>query len=391
MFKIQTLNKIATIGLEGFSRESYEIASEILNPDAILVRSADMLSLEIPGSVKAIGRAGAGVNNIPVDKCSKRGIVVFNTPGANANGVKELAITGLLLSSRKIVQGIEWAKTLQGQGKEVGPAIEKGKNNFVGPEIKGKKLGVIGLGAIGVMVANDAISLGMDVIGYDPAISIEAAWRLSHNVRRAANLDQLLSQSDYVSLHVPLIDATKGMLNRDKFAIMKKGVRIINLARGGLVKDEDMKAALASGQVSCYVTDFPTDDLLSVPNVIPVPHLGASTPEAEDNCAIMAVAQVRDFLEFGNVKNSVNFPTCEMPYMGRARIVVANRNVPAMVGQITTVLANEKINIADMMNKSAGDVAYNIIDIDGEVAEAQVEKLRKIEGVIMARLIPKAG
>ncbi len=391
MFKIQTLNKIATIGLEGFSRESYEIASEILNPDAILVRSADMLNLEIPSSVKAIGRAGAGVNNIPVDKCSKRGIVVFNTPGANANGVKELAITGLLLSSRKIVQGIEWAKTLQGQGKEVGPAIEKGKNNFVGPEIKGKKLGVIGLGAIGVMVANDAIALGMDVIGYDPAISIEAAWRLSHNVRRAANLDQLLSQSDYVSLHVPLIDATKGMLNRDKFAIMKKGVRIINLARGGLVKDEDMKAALASGQVSCYVTDFPTDDLLSTPNVIPVPHLGASTPEAEDNCAIMAVAQVRDFLEFGNVKNSVNFPTCEMPYMGRARIVVANRNVPAMVGQITTVLANDKINIADMMNKSAGDVAYNIIDIDGEVAEAQVEKLRKIEGVIMARLIPKAG
>lgn len=391
MFKIQTLNKIATIGLEGFSRESYEIASEILNPDAILVRSADMLNLDIPSSVKAIGRAGAGVNNIPVDKCSKRGVVVFNTPGANANGVKELAITGLLLSSRKIMQGIEWARTLQGQGKEVGPLIEKGKNNFVGPEIKGKKLGVIGLGAIGVMVANDAIALGMDVIGYDPAISIEAAWRLSHNVRRAANLDQLLSQSDYVSLHVPLIDVTKGMLNRDKFAIMKKGVRIINLARGGLVKDEDMKAALASGQVSCYVTDFPTDDLLATPNVIPVPHLGASTPEAEDNCAIMAVAQVRDFLEFGNVKNSVNFPTCEMPYMGRARIVVANRNVPAMVGQITTVLANDKINIADMMNKSAGDVAYNIIDIDGDVAEAQVEKLRKIEGVIMARLIPKAG
>ncbi len=391
MFKIQTLNKIATIGLEGFSRDSYEIASEILNPDAVLVRSADMLDMEIPASVKAIGRAGAGVNNIPVDKCSKRGIVVFNTPGANANGVKELVIVSLLLSSRKIVQGIEWAKTLQGKGKEVGPLIEKGKNNFVGPEIKGKKLGVIGLGAIGVVVANDALALGMDVIGYDPAISIEAAWRLSHNVRRATSLDMLLSQSDYVSLHVPLIEATKGMLNRDKLALMKKGVRIINLARGGLVKDEDMKAALASGQVSCYVTDFPTDDLLSSPNVIALPHLGASTPEAEDNCAIMAVNQVRDYLEFGTVKNAVNFPTCEMPYLGRARIVVANRNVPAMVGQITTVLANEKINIADMMNKSAGDLAYNIIDIDGEVAEAQVEKLRKIEGVIMARLIPKAA
>ena len=389
MFKIQTLNKIAMIGLEGFPRDEYEIASEILNPDAILVRSADMHSMQLPASVKAIGRAGAGVNNIPVDQCSKRGIVVFNTPGANANGVKELVLAGLLLSSRRIVPGIEWAKTLKGKGKEVGPLVEKGKNDFVGPEIKGKKLGVIGLGAIGVMVANDAVALGMDVTGFDPYISVEAAWGLARTVRRATTLDMLLAQSDYITLHVPLMDQTKGMLNRDKFALMKKGVRIINLARGGLVKNADLLEAMKAGTVGGYVTDFPDDDLLDVPNVIAIPHLGASTPEAEDNCAVMAVEQVRDFLESGNVKNSVNFPACALPVMGRNRIVVANANVPNMVGQITTVLAADKINIADMMNKSAGDFAYNIIDIDGEVAEAQVEKLRKIEGVITARLIPK--
>jgi D-3-phosphoglycerate dehydrogenase len=390
MFKIQTLNKIAMIGLDGFARDNYEIASEILNPDAILVRSADMHSMTLPPSVKAIGRAGAGVNNIPVDQCSKRGIVVFNTPGANANGVKELVLAGLLLSSRRIVPGIEWVRTLKGKGKEVGALVEKGKNDFVGPEIKGKKLGVVGLGAIGVMVANDALALGMEVAGYDPYISVEAAWGLARTVRRATSLDMLLAQSDYITLHVPLMDQTKGMLNRDKFALMKKGVRIVNLARGGLVKNADLLEALKAGAVGCYVTDFPDDDLLDVPNVIPIPHLGASTPEAEDNCAIMAVEQVRDFLESGNVKNSVNFPACALPVMGRNRIVVANANVPNMVGQITTVLAADKINIVNMMNKSAGELAYNIIDIDGDVAEAQVEKLRKIEGVITARLIPKA-
>ena len=390
MFKIQTLNKIAMIGLEGFSRENYEIAAEIVSPDAILVRSADMHSMTLPASVKAIGRAGAGVNNIPVEQCSKRGIVVFNTPGANANGVKELVLAGLLLSSRRIVPGIEWARTLKGKGKEVGALVEKGKNDFVGPEIKGKKLGVVGLGAIGVMVANDALALGMEVAGYDPYISVEAAWGLARTVRRATSLDMLLAQSDYITLHVPLMDQTKGMLNRDKFALMKKGVRIVNLARGGLVKNADLLEALKAGAVGCYVTDFPDDDLLDVPNVIPIPHLGASTPEAEDNCAVMAVEQVRDFLESGNVKNSVNFPACALPVMGRNRIVVANANVPNMVGQITTVLAADKINIVNMMNKSAGELAYNIIDIDGDLAEAQVEKLRKIEGVITARLISKA-
>ncbi|HEX7598653.1 MAG TPA: phosphoglycerate dehydrogenase [Polyangia bacterium] len=389
MFKIQTLNKIAMIGLDGFSRDQYEIASDILNPDAILVRSADMHSLQLPASVKAIGRAGAGVNNIPVEACSKRGVVVFNTPGANANGVKELVLAGLLLSSRRIVQGIDWVKTLKGKGKEVGALVEKGKNDFVGPEIKGKKLGVVGLGAIGVMVANDAVALGMEVAGFDPYISVEAAWGLARTVRRATSLDQLLSQSDYITLHVPLVDQTKGMLNAGKFSLMKKGVRIINLARGGLVKNADLIEATKSGTVACYVTDFPDDELLGVPNVIPIPHLGASTPEAEDNCAVMAVEQVRDFLENGNVKNAVNFPACALPVMGRNRIIVANANVPNMVGQITTALAADKINIADMMNKSAGDMAYNIIDVDGDAGEAQVEKLRKIDGIVMARLITK--
>jgi D-3-phosphoglycerate dehydrogenase / 2-oxoglutarate reductase len=389
MFKIQTLNKIATIGLDELPRDSYEIASEILNPDGILVRSADLLTAEIPASVKGIARAGAGVNNIPVDKCSKRGIVVFNTPGANANGVKELVIASLLLASRRIIPGVEWARTLKGKGKEVGALIEKGKNDFVGPEIKGKKLGVVGLGAIGVMVANDAMALGMDVVGYDPYISVEAAWGLSRAVKRATNLDQLLSQSDYITLHVPLMDATKGMLSRDKFALMKKGVRIVNMARGALVKTADLKEALAAGTVGSYVTDFADDDLLDEKNVIAIPHLGASTPEAEDNCAVMAARQLRDFLEVGNVKNSVNFPNCEMPDMGRTRLVVGNANVPNMVGQITTVLAAEKINIIDMMNKSTGDRAYNIIDVDGAVTEGTVEKVRTIDGVTMARLIAK--
>jgi D-3-phosphoglycerate dehydrogenase len=315
--------------------------------------------------------------------------VVFNTPGANANGVKELVIAAMLLASRRIIPGVEWTRGLKGKGKEVGPLVEKGKNDFVGPEIKGKKLGVIGLGAIGVMVANDALALGMDVVGYDPYISVEAAWGLARTVRRATSLDLLLSQSDYISLHVPLVEATKGILGKAQFGMMKKGVRIVNLARGGLVKNADMKEALAAGQVGCYVTDFPDDDLLDEKNVIPIPHLGASTPEAEDNCAVMAGRQMSDFLKYGNVKNSVNFPNCEMPYMGRTRIVVGNANVPNMVGQITTVLAGDKINIIDMMNKSAGELAYNIIDIEGEVGEAVIDKIRKIEGVTMARLIAK--
>lgn len=389
MFKIQTLNKIASIGLDELPRESFQVGTELADPDGILVRSADLHAIELPASLKGIARAGAGVNNIPIDKCSKRGIVVFNTPGANANGVKELVIAAMLLASRRIIPGVDWARSLKGKGKEVGPLIEKGKKDFVGPEIKGKKLGVIGLGAIGVMVANDAVALGMDVVGYDPYISIEAAWGLARNVRRATSLDLLLSQSDFITLHVPLVDATKGMINREKLALMKKGARVINLARGPLVKTADIKEALAAGAVACYVTDFPEDDLLDEKNVIAIPHLGASTPEAEDNCAVMAARQIRDFLLFGNVKNSVNFPSCEMPYMGRSRLVVGNANVPNMVGQITTVLAADKINIVDLMNKSAGELAYNVIDVDDELSEAIVERVRKIEGVMMARLIPR--
>jgi D-3-phosphoglycerate dehydrogenase len=389
MFKIQTLNKIAAIGLDELPRDAFSIGNDIQNPDAILLRSADMHALDLPFSLQAIARAGAGVNNIPIDKCSKQGIVVFNTPGANANGVKELVVAGLLLSSRRIVDGVEWARSLKGKGKEVGALVEKGKNDFVGPELKGKTLGVIGLGAIGVMVANDAAALGMDVMGFDPYISVEAAWGLSREIRRATSLDLLLAQSDYITLHIPLLDSTKGLLGREKFALMKKGVRIVNLARGGLVKTADLKVALAAGAVGCYVTDFPEDDLLDEKNVIPIPHLGASTPEAEDNCAIMAARQVRAFLQEGNVKNSVNFPACDMPYMGRTRLIVGNRNIPNMVGQITTALAADKINIADMMNKSAGELAFNIIDIDGDVTGEQVARIQRIEGVIMARLIPK--
>jgi D-3-phosphoglycerate dehydrogenase / 2-oxoglutarate reductase len=387
MFKIQTLNKISTVGLEIFPRENYEIASEMIHPDAILVRSADMHEMKFPQSLKAVARAGAGVNNIPIDKCSAAGIVVMNTPGANANGVKELVLAGLLLSSRKVAQGIVWAKSLVGKGDEVPKLIEKGKSNFEGPEIKGKRLGVIGLGAIGVKVANDAVSLGMEVTGYDPIISVEAAWELSRTVKRALSLDSLIAKSDYITLHVPLNDKTKGMLNKDKFGLMKKGVRILNFARGGLVNNEDLKEAIKDGTVSAYVTDFPDEDLLKLDSVISIPHLGASTPEAEDNCAVMAVTQARNFLEYGNIKNSVNFPDCEMEPSGKTRVLVGNRNVPNMVGQITSLLAQEKINIADMLNKSKGDLAYNIIDIDGAVPESALQKLRAVEGIIMVRVL----
>ncbi|KMQ53025.1 phosphoglycerate dehydrogenase [Chitinispirillum alkaliphilum] len=387
MYKIQTLNKISHLGLELFPRDNYEIASEIINPDSIILRSFNMHEFDINTSVKAISRAGAGVNNIPVDKCTEKGVVVFNTPGANANGVKELVLAGMLMSSRRLVPGIQWARGLVGKGDQVPKLVEKGKSDFAGPEIRGKKLGIVGLGAIGVMVANDAVELGMQVIGYDPFISIEAAWGLSRSVKRAKGLESLLAECDYVSLHVPLNDKTKGMLNKERFAIMKKGVRLLNFARGGLVNNNDVIAALNEGTVAAYVTDFPDEQLLKQENVIPFPHLGASTPEAEDNCAVMAVNQLREYLECGNIKNSVNFPNCEIAYSGNTRLVIANKNVPNMVGQITTLLANEKINIADMINKHRGELAYNIIDIEGSANNDILDKIKKIEGVLMARLI----
>jgi D-3-phosphoglycerate dehydrogenase / 2-oxoglutarate reductase len=391
MYKIQTLNKISTAGLEVFPRDEYEVASEILNPDAILVRSANLLTMEIPASIKAIARAGAGVNNIPVPVCSGRGVIVFNTPGANANGVKELVIAGLLLCSRRIVPGIIWAKGLVGKGDEVPKLIEKGKSDFVGPEIKGKRLGVIGLGAIGVMVANDAIDLGMKVVGFDPFISVEAAWGLSRNVKRARGLESLLAESDYVTLHVPLNDQTKGMINKERIAIMKNGARLLNFARGGLVNNADLREAMKERKIAAYVTDFPDEEMLKADNVVAFPHLGASTPEAEDNCAVMAVNQLCDFLENGNIKNSVNYPDCDMGAAptDATRIIIANRNVPNIVGQVTTILATEKINISDMINKHRGDLAYNIIDVDGKAGDTIAEKLKGIEGVIMVRSITR--
>ncbi len=387
MYKIQRLNKIAGKGLELLPRDDYEIASEFRSPDGILVRSAKMHDMELPESVKAIARAGAGVNNIPVDACTERGIVVFNTPGANANGVKELALTAMLLSSRKVYDGIRWARGLIGNGDEVPKLIEKGKSQFAGPELAGKTLGVIGLGAIGVMVANAAESLGMNVVGYDPFISVEAAWGLSHTVQRAVGLDSLLAQADYISIHAPLNDNTRGIINRDKLAVTKKGVRLINLARGGLVNNEHLIEAIEKGIVASYVTDFPDEDLLKTENVIPMPHLGASTYEAEENCAVMAVRQLKEYLEKGHIKNSVNFPECELALSGKNRLLIANKNVPAMVGKITTILADQGVNIADMINKHKGEVAYNIIDVDTPVGEEQVEQMRQIPGVISVRLL----
>ncbi|HUX11794.1 MAG TPA: 3-phosphoglycerate dehydrogenase, partial [Spirochaetia bacterium] len=340
MFKVQTLNNISSKGLSRFPHESYSLAEDIADPQAIILRSYNLHDRPIPDSVLAIARAGAGVNNIPVTDCTKRGIIVFNTPGANANSVKELVIAALLLSARGIHPGLSWTGTLGGKGNEVAKLVEKEKARFAGTEILGKKLGVVGLGAIGAMVANAAIGMGMEVIGFDPFISVENAWGLSRSVRRARSLDALFAEADYITLHVPLTDDTKNTINRSRIASMKKGVRIMNFARGGLVANDDIIAAVDSGQVAGYVTDFPEDVLLGRPGILCVPHLGASTEEAEDNCAVMAVEQLKAFLETGNIRNSVNFPDCQMDLNHRTRLLVANRNIPNLVGQITTVLAN---------------------------------------------------
>jgi D-3-phosphoglycerate dehydrogenase len=383
------MNKISPQGLELFPRDRYEVASEIPHPDAILVRSADLHSLEIPESVLAIARAGAGVNNIPVPRCSDRGVVVFNTPGGNANAVKELVLAALLVSSRDIVGGINWGKTIAGKADEVPDLVEKEKSRFEGPELRGKTLGVVGLGAIGVMVANAARALDMEVIGYDPYISVDAAWNLSREVVRADTLEGLLAKADYVTLHTPLGDATRGLLNGEKFRFMKKGARIINLARGGLVNEADIIAALGSEKLAAYVTDFPSAELLACPRAICIPHLGASTPEAEDNCAVMAARQLMDFLESGAVKNSVNFPRCRLDQHAPFRLLVANRNIPNMVGQITTILAEAGINIMDLINHHREEFAYNIIDTEQEISGETLEQLKKVEGIIRVRTIER--
>ena len=387
MYSIKTLNKISKKGLNLFDYSKYSIDGSEEHTDAIILRSYKMHDMEIPGGLKAVARAGAGTNNIPVSDYTEKGIVVFNTPGANANSVKELVLMSLFISSRKIIRGVTWAKELLGKGDEVPKLIEKGKSNFSGSEIKGKTLGVIGLGAIGVMVANDAIALGMNVIGYDPYISIDAAWGLSRQVKKSENLESLLSKCDYLTMHMPLNDSTKDFLNDDTLAMMKKGVKILNFARGGLVDNKAIKRAIETGTVDRYVTDFPEEELLDIENVIPIPHLGASTPEAEENCAVMAVNQLMDFLETGNIKNSVNFPDCQMDMNGETRITIGNRNVPNMVGQISSVLADAGLNIANMINRNKGNYAYNIIDIDGKVPENVIEKIEDIDGVIFTRII----
>ena len=390
MYKIQTLNKIAACGLDRFPRDSYECASSINDADAILVRSQDMHNMELPGTVKAVARAGAGTNNIPIPELTEKGIVVFNTPGANANAVKELVMMALLLSSRPAIKANAWANGLAGKGDEIPDLAEKGKSQFVGPELKGKTLGVVGLGAIGAMVANLAIKFGMEVIGYDPFLSVNAAWSLDHNVKHAETLDTLLTKSDYVTLHVPQTNDTKGMINANTLKIMKNGVRILNLARGGLVNNADILDAIASGKVAALVTDFAAEEFIGNPKIICLPHLGASTPEAEENCAEMAVKELRDFLENGNIVNSVNFPrtVTDNPIpAGGTRLCVSHKNEPGMVSKFTTILGEAKLNIAGMINQNRGDIAYNIIDVDGVVQNETVESLAAIEGVTKVRPI----
>lgn len=387
MYKIQTLNKISPCGLKLFDSSRYSVSDTQENPDAIVLRSFSMHEMELPESLLAVARAGAGVNNIPIDKCSKRGIVVFNTPGANANAVKELAIAGLFLSSRKIVDGITWAWSLKGES-DIPKLVEKGKSAFEGPEIEGKTLAVIGLGAIGVMVANAAYYLGMDVIGYDPYISVKSALGLSRHVNVTKDLKTAIECADYVTIHAPLTDETRGMFNESTIKGMKDGARLLNFSRAELVNNEDVAKALESGKISCYVTDFPNAEVLDMKNVIPIPHLGASTPESENNCAVMAAKEVIDYLENGNITNSVNFPSCEMPREeGGTRITIAHMNIPNMLGQFSTLLAAEGANIDNMVNKSKSEYAYTMIDLKSNFSDEVLDKIKAIDGVLLVRVI----
>ncbi|MEE0264294.1 MAG: 3-phosphoglycerate dehydrogenase family protein [Acutalibacteraceae bacterium] len=385
MYNIQTLNKISQIGLSRLG-DNYSCADDMANPDAILVRSASMHDMEMPESLLAIARAGAGVNNIPLDKCSEQGIVVFNTPGANANAVKELVIAGLFMSSRKITAGIEWAKTLKGNGDAVGKMVEKGKSSFAGPEIKGKTLGVIGLGAIGVLVANAAISLGMDVIGYDPYLSVHGALQLSKHVHHVVSLDEIFANCDYITVHVPLTPDTKNIICAENIAKMKDGVRILNYSRADLCNSADVIAALESGKVASYVTDFATDELLGVDGVVAMPHLGASTPESEDNCAKMAADEIKDYLENGNITNSVNFPAAKMARTGEVRYCVLHKNIPAVLQSILAFVSEQGANVENMENKSRKDYAYTIIDVTGATKDLTAN-IKGVEGVIRVRVI----
>ncbi len=386
MANVNCLNPIAACGMD-LLPEGYQVVDDLADADVVLVRSAAMHDLELPAGLKAVARAGAGVNNIPLDKCAEQGIVVFNTPGANANGVKEIVIAGLLLASRDLIGGYNWVKEIAGDsGIEM--AVEKILSKFAGPEFEGKKLGVIGLGAIGAKVANVAVSLGMEVYGYDPFVSVDAAWKLSRSVKHIANVEDIYKECDYITIHVPALDSTKGMLNAAAFDMMKDGVKILNFARDVLVNEEDIKAALASGKVSRYVTDFPNTTVAGVDGVITLPHLGASTAESEDNCAIMAVNQVVDYIENGNIKNSVNYPACDMGICSNAaRVAINHKNIPDMLTKFTGIFASKGINISDMISKSKGDWAYSMLDVSTEITEDIVAALSAVEGVVKVRVI----
>ena len=386
MYKVKTLNKISDIGLKEFT-DNYSFTEELNEADAVLVRSADMKSLEFGGNLLAVARAGAGVNNIPLDKCAEQGIVVFNTPGANANAVKELVIAGLLLAARDVVGGINWVQANKG-AEGLSKLVEKEKSNFAGNEIEGKKLGVIGLGAIGVLVANAAKRLGMEVYGCDPYISVEHAWSLSRDVIHVKTVEEIFRTCDYITVHVPLMDATKHMINADNLKLMKDGVVILNFSRDALVNDEDIEKALADGKVKKYVTDFPNEKSSNIEGVIAIPHLGASTEESEDNCAVMAVKEIMNYLENGSIKNSVNYPNCEVAKLiSKARITLLHKNIPSMITKFTTVLSSYNVNIEEMVNKSRGDYAYSVFDIDMAVTEEMKKALEEIEGVLKVRAI----
>lgn len=386
MYNILTLNKIAAIGTDNFDKAAYNVGENVENPDAIMVRSANMLDYSFGDNLVAIARAGAGVNNIPIDRCSENGICVFNTPGANANAVKELVIAGLLMTSRKVAAAIDWAKTLKGQGAEVGKLVEKGKSQFAGPELLGKTLGIVGLGAIGVKVANTALSLGMKVVGYDPFLSVNAALGMKPGVKVVKTLAEIYAESDYITLHLPYNAETKNTVCADSIAKMKKGVRILNFARGELVNSADMISALADGSVAAYITDFPTDELIGVDGVTAIPHLGASTPESEDNCAYMAAVELIDYIESGRIHNSVNLPDCELAKTADHLVCVIHKNVPAIISQVTAVISEAGGNIESVASKSKKDWAYTMLDVTGDVAAA-CANIENIDGVVKVRVL----
>lgn len=387
MYKILTLNNISQVGLDKLPADSFNISDDEAAPDAIILRSFKMHDMDIPSSLKAVGRAGAGVNNIPLDTMSKAGIPVFNAPGANANAVKELVIASLFISARNISQAIQYTENLEGEDAELSKLVEAGKKKFAGYELPGRTIGVVGLGAIGRMVANTCIDLGMNVIGFDPGLTVEGAWHLSSRISRANSVEELLGTVDFLTVHVPLMDATRDLINKDNVGKMKSTAVVINLARGGITNDEAICDAIDAGKLAAYVTDFPNNRTKKTPAVIGLPHLGASTCEAEDNCAIMVAEQVKNYLESGNIVNSVNFPNVSMPRGTDHRLVVSNANVPNMVGQISTIMADAGLNINDMINQSRGDVAYTIVDVDSHIPDSVVDTLQSLEGIMVARAI----